>query len=304
MSWHHYSTFVGFIRHPNLLPFYQMNGSISIAKLNEIEGELANGVPDLERDAKVHLLKYLKVRTVKEYEAAYDGFFYKLNKEGGVECLRQIEPIPPNNVDLASSKESWPVRLQPKVLDLQGLEEPAKLEAQLDVYLADAELAKQRLDEIIDTVVESSGGCYAKKVGVKTRESTARKATASYGGNLRKVVDMARVAVVCDTAQHLEQVYRGIISHLQVRGTLQEHTRHTRTAPQCARMQYLASYLVLCIFLACPKCVKNYKTHVIYTSFQVFPGDTDMICKSCFYAANRAAILFIFVSVLRLFVAE
>lgn len=196
-----------------------MINEITITKLNEIEGELANAVSNLERDAKVQLLKYLKIKTVKEYEAAYDGFFYKLNKEGGLECLRQIEPIPPKNIDVAAMTKKQPVRLQPKVLDVEGLDGAAEFEEQLDFYLADAEVARHRLDEIIDSVVETSEGCEAKKVGVKSRESTARKAAASYDGNLRKVVDMARVAVVCDSPDVLEQVYRGIIGHLQVRGT-------------------------------------------------------------------------------------
>lgn len=215
-----------------------MINGITITKLSEIEVELTNAVSNLERDAKVQLLKYLKINTVKEYEAAYDGFFYRLNKEGGLECLRQIEPIPPRNIDVDASTETQPLRLQPKVFDQEGLEGAAKLKEELDFYLADAEVAKQRLDEIIDSVVAASEGCEAKKVAVKSRESTARKAAASYDGNLRKVVDMARVAVVCDTPDILEQVYRGIIGHLQVRGAHETIPDNTRTAPKFGSVYY------------------------------------------------------------------
>ncbi|CAN0519837.1 unnamed protein product, partial [Laminaria digitata] len=102
-----------------------------------------------ERDAKVNMLKYLQIGTVKHYEAAYDGLFYQLNKEGGLERLRNIAP------------DRSKANLQPKVHNLQGCEGGAKLGKEVDLYIEDAKLAKLQLDELIKQVVENLEGCEA-----------------------------------------------------------------------------------------------------------------------------------------------
>ncbi|CAM9679905.1 unnamed protein product, partial [Laminaria digitata] len=50
--------------------------------------------------------------------------------------------------------------------------------------------------------------------------STIRKAKKSYDGNVRKVADMARVTVVCETPALLEQVYMSVMGHLQPQDVL------------------------------------------------------------------------------------
>ncbi|CAM9093379.1 unnamed protein product [Laminaria digitata] len=186
----------------------KMIEGFSIEALLQLEKEL-NSEParSIERDAKVNLLKFLQISTVKKYEEAYDGLCYELSKEGGLERLRKITPV--------RSKEKF---LQPKVYDLLDCEGAAELEVlqQADACLADAELVKLRLDELVDKVVENLEGCEVRYAEVKSRESTVRKAKKSYGGNVRRVADMARVAVVCKTPELLEQVYMGITGHLQM----------------------------------------------------------------------------------------
>lgn len=190
-----------------------MGEKITIKELLQMEAELDGATtPSRERDAKVNVLKYLQVGTVQQYEAAYDGLFYELNKEGGLECLRSIAPLRTKDY------------LQPKVHNVQGCEAGAKLEQQVDLYIADAKLAKLQLDELMKKVIENLEGCKAQYVDVKSRESTLRKAKKSYDGNIRRVADMARVAVVCETPELLEQVYLDVTEHLQVR----DHCHFTR----------------------------------------------------------------------------
>ena len=188
---------------------------ITIKGLLQMEEELGGATASSpERDAKVNMLKYLQIGTVKHYEAAYDGLFYELNKEGGLERLRNIAP------------DRSKANLQPKVHNLQGCEGGPKLGKEVDLYIEDAKLAKLQLDELIKQVVENLEGCEAQYADVKSRESTIRKAKKSYDGNVRKVADMARVTVVCETPALLEQVYMSVMGHLQVREPLPNTKSH------------------------------------------------------------------------------
>ncbi|CAN0175612.1 unnamed protein product, partial [Laminaria digitata] len=85
--------------------------NLTIKELLQIEEELGGAIASSpERDAKVNMLKYLQIGRVMHYEAEYDGLFYELNKEGGLERLRNIAPD--------RSKKN----LQPEVHNLQGCE--------------------------------------------------------------------------------------------------------------------------------------------------------------------------------------
>lgn len=183
--------------------------NVDIGELLRLETELKNQREDATSsvglDAKLNMLKYLQAQTVFQYQAAYDSRFYELNKEGGLECLREIVPH--------SSK----TLLQPKVLELQdGVTEDQLFEKALDFFLADAKLAKQYLDELVTEAAGHSAGCEVQCVEVKSRQRTQQKASESYGGDVRKVTDMARVAVICDTPQALKAVYSAIRGFLKV----------------------------------------------------------------------------------------
>lgn len=81
------------------------------------------------------------------------------------------------------------------------------------------ELAKQGLDELVTTAVsDSRQQCEVQRVSVKSPESTRRKASRFCGGDVRKVADMARVTVICDTPEALKQAYSAIMGSLQVSG--------------------------------------------------------------------------------------
>lgn len=155
-------------------------------------------------DAKVNILKYLQVQAVLQYQAAYNLMYYELNKEGGLEHLRGIA--------LGRSEDL----VQPKVLDLQDCSEDNRLEKQLEYFLADAKLAKQCLDKLVVDATQDLEKCEVQCVDVKSLESTRRKAIKFCGGDVRKIADMARVSVLCDTPETLEQAYLAIMGLLEV----------------------------------------------------------------------------------------
>ncbi|CAM9305418.1 unnamed protein product [Ectocarpus fasciculatus] len=147
----------------------------------------------------MNILKYLQVQTVMKYEREYDDLYYELNKTGGLECLRSIAPV--RSTDL----------LQPKVLDLQDCRGNEQLEKQLQFYLADAELAKPHLDELVTKVAHDTNNYEVQRAEVKSRASTRRKANGFCDGDVRKVADMARVTVICATPESLAAAYVAIV---------------------------------------------------------------------------------------------
>lgn len=160
----------------------------------------------VERDAKLNLLKTLQVRTEQLYEMAYHELYKELDVDGKLEGLREITPD--RSKDL----------LQPhKGLELQQeLDVDTKLVIQLQVYLAEAELAKPCLYDLVKQVERAISGTEGRyPPEVKSLESTKRKAVKFCGKDVRKVADMARVALVCATPEVLLQAYRAIMARLQ-----------------------------------------------------------------------------------------
>lgn len=162
--------------------------AVDINELLRLETELKTSrereTSPIRLDAKVNILKYLQVQTVKQFEAEYDDLYYELNKTGGLHCLRSIAPVRSKGL------------FQPKALDVQEYGEDEKLERQLQFYHAEAELAKPRLDELVAKVAHDSSKYEVQCVDVKSRESTRRKASRLCDGGVRKVADMARVTVI------------------------------------------------------------------------------------------------------------
>ncbi|CAM9264861.1 unnamed protein product [Ectocarpus fasciculatus] len=150
-------------------------------------------------DAKVNILKYLQVQTVLQFQAKYDDLYYELSKTGELNHLLSIAP--------ARSKHLF----QPKVLDLQDCGKDEQLEEHLKFYLGEAESAKERLDELVTNIARDSSKYEVLCAEVKSRESTRRKASRFYGGDVRMIADMARVTVVCATPEALNEAYLAII---------------------------------------------------------------------------------------------
>ncbi|CAB1110066.1 unnamed protein product [Ectocarpus sp. CCAP 1310/34] len=177
--------------------FLQMNDHCDINKLVRLEAHL-NGTScgvesPLRRDAKVNLLKFLQTGAVKSFERSYDDMVFELDKTGGLSCLRNIVPVPPDGA--LSQKNGF---------DLQGL-------------LAEASRSKTRLDDLVKEIVEEcDGGCRYQEASVKSPESSQRKADKSYNGDVRRLTDMARVSVICDTPEDLERTYIGIKNNFEV----------------------------------------------------------------------------------------
>lgn len=148
--------------------------------------------------AKANILKYLQVRAVEQFEQQYDDLHYQLNKRE-LECLHSLVPARSNDL------------VQPKLLERQGRGEDDQLEEQLQFYLADAGLAKQRLDELVTKIAQDSSKFEVQCVAVKSPESTRRKAARFCDKDVRKVADMARVAVICATPEALKEMYLAIM---------------------------------------------------------------------------------------------
>lgn len=190
------------------LVIQQASNRINIGHLLQMEAEMKNsaaGAPTCpERDAKMNLLKYRQIGAVQEFEQDYDDLYYTLGKDGKLDILR-----------CAIIPDRSKACIQPKVAELQQ-PNGNSLAEQLHFYLADAQIAKQHLDKLVTEVVEDLDGCEVHQAGVKSLESTERKAIESYNEDVRRVTDMARVSVVCDEAEQLELVYLGILKHLKV----------------------------------------------------------------------------------------
>lgn len=184
----------------------QMNDEPSINGLVQLEKELDSAGPSLQRDAKINLLKLLQVSTVTNFEAAYNDLYYELNRDGGLECLRRIQPVPAESGRF----------LQPKELDLRNFEEDARLAKQLQFYLEEAQAAKRLLDKLVEEALRGCEGCKGEYPEVKNLDSTKRKAIKQCDGDVRRISDMARVAVVCDSPEDLERVYTRLMGRLQV----------------------------------------------------------------------------------------
>ncbi|CAN0019974.1 unnamed protein product, partial [Ectocarpus sp. 8 AP-2014] len=181
---------------------------VDIKKLLLLEAELKNpgenATSSVDQDAMVNMLKHLQIQTVLQFQEAYDALYYKLNKDGGLECVHSIAAVRSKDV------------LQPKILELQDCDEESRFEKVLQFYLAEAELAKQRLDKLVKTAVEKDSEKYEVQCAeVKSRASTERKVNSSCGGDVRRVTDMARVTVICDTPEALKEVYLAIVELLQ-----------------------------------------------------------------------------------------
>eukprot|EP00903_Cladosiphon_okamuranus_P015560 g14365.t1 len=155
---------------------------------------------------------------VLEYQAAYDALHYELDKEGGLECVR--------NITLVRSEDDL---VQPKAMGLQHCGEDDRLENELEFFLADANLAKPYLDKLVEEVTQDLEQCEVQCVDVKSLESTRRKAKRFCGGDVRKVAYMARVTVICGTTAALEQVYRKIMGLFQPQDVLRILTASTTT---------------------------------------------------------------------------
>ena len=157
---------------------------LDIDKLLRIETEVETIPYSTDRNAKVNLLKYLQINTVVKYERLSTCLYFDLRRDEGFDQLYRIhEKQGPEN----------------------GLEQPLET-GSIEDYLRQAECAKLCLDQLLGLV--SPPGTPRQEVvlaSVKSLESTRRKVK-DWGG-IRRVTDLARATVICDTPHDLAEVF-------------------------------------------------------------------------------------------------
>ncbi|CAM9555463.1 unnamed protein product [Scytosiphon promiscuus] len=153
-----------------------------IAALQDAEQTMS----PVEREAKLHLVKYEQAGFVRGYEALCDQQQVRLRKRPEFSELESV-----------GVKEGL---ADPSIV----LRQPNK-STSVDVHYADAVRAKTALDAVLDSLVEGTQGLWVRAVPIKAKDSIKRKATNDYGGDVRRVLDMARTSVICETPELVRQ---------------------------------------------------------------------------------------------------
>lgn len=201
-----------------------------IDALLKLERDLSKSSPGVERDAKVNLLKYLQVNTVKEYERVSTHLYYDLRHAEGFDKLSEVgEEEPPEG----------------------SLPHPKRM-GTVEDYLRQAGLAKTGLDELVELVApRGTRGREGTFAPVKTLESARRKAEKTAGG-IHCVTDLARATVVCDTPQDLVDVFELLRSRFcQVRrqptavSTHRQHSWGFAIFPFCGTLAHVHMDVVM-----------------------------------------------------------
>ncbi|CAN0015971.1 unnamed protein product [Ectocarpus sp. 6 AP-2014] len=147
----------------------------------------AETMPAVEREAKLHLVKYEQAGFVRGYEALCDQQQVRLRKRPEFADLENVgveEGLADPNIVLR----------QPNRTD------------SVDAHYADAVRAKAALDSTLDRLTATTNGLWVRPVPVKSQESIKRKASDDYGGELRRVLDMARTSVICETPELVREL--------------------------------------------------------------------------------------------------
>lgn len=158
---------------------------LNIKELLEVEHELST-----DHSAKTNLLKYLQVEAVQGFQEIADALYFTLRHDEDFDELERIKSA--NNG--------------------ATLEQP-RLKGTIEDYLRDAGVAKCSLDALVGGIARE---CAARvyTTNVKSFESTKRKVEVR--GSIRKVTDMARVSVVCDTIKSMVNVFELLDTKIQV----------------------------------------------------------------------------------------
>ena len=161
----------------------------TIRDLTRLENDLLDihsGLPAVQRAARINLLRYLQVAAVKQFEHKYDYLLSEVKEGGDLESLLNIMSKHPPEGQV----------LQPR------------LSGSSKEYLEDAASAKRVLDSTLELLAKTPGLCEAITVEVKTLSSVERKAAKFFDGDLRKVTDMARASLICDTPTALADTFQ------------------------------------------------------------------------------------------------
>ena len=210
---------------------------LCIDELLRLETEVEELPSSIERSAKVNLLTYLQVDKVLEYERVSTGLYFDLRQDKGFDQLFRIqEKQPPED----------------------GLVQPLET-GSIEDYLQQAKDAMPYLDELLRLV--SPPGTPGQEVvpeSVESLESTRRKA--DWCG-IRRVTNLARAAVICDTLHDLVDVFEKLNLKVGQVSKVTWNFRVYQTRPFKYRVSLLYPLLARCRrgtqidkFTTFPKC--------------------------------------------------
>lgn len=96
-----------------------------------------------------------------------------------------------------------------RIEELQDNFVQPRVSGSIEDHLEDAGRAKPHLDSIIERLVAAGNhGLRVVSADIKRLARIVDKINNHYGGDVRKVTDMARLLVVCDTARGLADVFQ------------------------------------------------------------------------------------------------
>ncbi|CAM9389925.1 unnamed protein product [Discosporangium mesarthrocarpum] len=166
----------------------------------------------IEREAKLNLIKYEQLGFLRGFEAVCDQLQIQLRESAGFADLEGI-----NSMKEATEGGKGG----------ETVEEPLRQQnpsMSIDVHYADAIRCKEALDALVDGIVEEAGGMWVIPMEVRAKETIKSIASGDFKGDVRRVVDMCRTAVVCENATAALVLHSRLAAHKEVKDIL--HVRN------------------------------------------------------------------------------
>ncbi|CAN0134874.1 unnamed protein product, partial [Discosporangium mesarthrocarpum] len=144
------------------------------------------------REGKVMLIMYKKGVEVRAANAAYDDVMFVMDCEGGLEKLDAACAHSDNVVEQPNPSTS------------------------IRSHMVDAHLARDKLDILLNSILELESGLEAHPACVRSSKDILRSAHARFRGKVRRVLDMVSASVVCDGPLRAAALCRKLRGHQKV----------------------------------------------------------------------------------------